>query len=170
MRCHWTTGALATALTALAVAGCGGAGSGKTSSDTTTRDTQAATKADYIRQANAICEEVLSREQALEGQYRAQSKSRDYGALAATIGRLVERERTPLARLKALAAPASDLAIIGQANRMRSRLLALDEQNADALRAEDLGRVYALGSEIRSINDRLEGMDTGYGLTVCAET
>jgi hypothetical protein len=150
-------------------AGCGGGDSTETVTVGSTPTAAPLTKGEYIAQADAICRSFNERIDPLRGELESELRSHDFAAAADTMGEVVQVARTRFAELEALPKPAGDEALLNQLEALRQQSVALTARTEDAVREEDVGRINSLIRELASVNERADGIATGYGLQDCGQ-
>lgn len=142
----------------VAVASCGGGGS---SSATTTTSAPSITKADYIAQANALCQTMNDDVKAVPAPGSDPIKTAD------SLDQVVEIVTNTLAKLRALPTPAGDGTVL-LAIFTKVELLLTDYRNLSAeLRAGNLPAATQLDATSKTDQKAANDASNAYGLTVC---
>jgi hypothetical protein len=146
-------------LVVVVAAGCGGDDD----------DSEPLSKAEYIEQADAICSSYTEQLDPIGEEAGAQLQRRDFAAAADTVGEAVEVARPGIEELEALPKPPEDEAVLDQLGELRQQYLALIASWEDATREEDVGRIGAIVREIEEVDERADGIATGYGFQECGQ-
>lgn len=159
-------------LVLVVAAGCGGDGDDSTEVVTATARTETGgplTKADYIEQADAICRSYNEQLDPIREELEAQLRSRDFAGAADTIGEAVQVARAGVEELEALPKPPGDEPVLDQLEDLRQQSIALLARNEDAIRDEAVDRSNSIVRENESVDERSDGIATGYGFQECGQ-
>jgi hypothetical protein len=158
------------ALALVLATGCGGDDSTETVTvASTAASAEPLSKADYIAQADAICEEEGPAIEEIRDQANRLEEKGAYAASADKGEELVAALEAQNERLDALPAPAADQAILEQLADARDQRLAFTERLIPAMNDQEFAQVEALAAEIDSVDDKQEGISVGYGFKVCGQ-
>ena len=151
--------------------GCGGDDddSPKTVTVGQTETAEPLTKAEYIEQADAICRSYDEQLGPLRAEVQTQIRLRDFAAAADTVDEAVQVTRTGVEELEALPKPPGDEAVLDQLDDLRQQAVALLARTEDAIREEDVGRINSFSRENESVDERADGITTGYGFQECGQ-
>jgi hypothetical protein len=160
---------------ALAVlAGCGGSDSDSTAAETTAGGSgEALTKAEFIEQADGICEDHASEREELQEQAAALADEVNSGddqareELADLLAEAAGSAEAEYDELRGLTPPPSDAARIDTMLSTAQGQVALTEEAADALRDKDYKTFTALTVETGKIKAKASSIAVAYGLEVC---
>lgn len=175
----------ALALTVIALAGCGGSSSSSSKTTTTSKTTSSApttttkapsslTKAEYIKKADAICEEgatfigdaldeALAAADALEMNNTHDARL----DLAETMDVFAAQLSATTRELRALAPPAEDPATVSKyLDALDSTIKSL-EGFSSAVESNDVSRARELHDEGVSTSNTAKDLARGYGFKVC---
>lgn len=167
---------LAGLIVALAAsAGCGGSDSDSTSADTTAADSseEALTKAEFIEQADAICEDHKPEREALQEQAEELADEVNSGAdqareeLADLLSEAGGDAEAEYEELHALSPPPPDASLIDTMLSTADSQVGLTEEAADALREKEYKTFTALTVEVGKVKAKASGIAVAYGLKVC---
>jgi hypothetical protein len=135
----------------------------------TTETAQPLTKAEYIKQADAICSSVNSQLGSLNEEVQGQLTGRDFEAAADTVSEAVEVSRSGIEQLEALPKPAGDAAVLDQLDDARRQIVAVLTSSEDAIREEAFVRISSLLRKLQAADQRADGIATDYGFKVCGQ-
>jgi hypothetical protein len=157
------------ALTALAlVAGCG-----SDSNDETTPGATALSQAEYIEQADAICQRYRNDQAELGRRFEELTSegitTENVGEAAALFRELADARRQELRELRLLPPPSGDSEVLGDWLSAIEASVSLGQSLADAYDTLDADRVATLVRELESSEAEAEGIARGYGLEVCGQ-
>jgi hypothetical protein len=133
-------------LAALATAGCGGGGGG------------ALSHAEYVKQANGLCSQLIAKVQALPPGQRSELQAPAHNLYYAHV-----------ARMKKLVPPASDRNTVDEFNSVLDQKAKTLRDIWDAGRAHDgplIRQLYAQGARI---DKKADSLARGLGLNVCVQ-
>ena len=150
-------------------AGCGGGDSTETVTVGSTGTAPPLSKAEYIEQADAICAGFRPKAEALTDEANKLADQGDSAGAADKLGEAIDVSRAGVEELQSLPKPQGDEAVLNQLDDLRQQALALLERVEDAIRADDISRLDALTSEATSVDDRGDGIATGYGFKTCGQ-
>ncbi|HUB99051.1 MAG TPA: hypothetical protein VMS11_04425 [Solirubrobacterales bacterium] len=157
-----------------ALAGCGGSDSDSTAAEATTGGSgEALTKAEFIEQADAICEDHASEREELQEQAAELAEEVNAGddqareELADLLSEASGNAETEYAELHDLIPPSSDASLIGNMLSTADDQVGLTEEAVDALREEDYKTFSALTVETGKLKAKATAIAVGYGLKVC---
>ena len=146
------------------VAGCGD------DDDTATGATaEPLTKAEYIAQADAICEDFRSKTLPLDKESDRAANNLNFARAARAQRETMEILAEGYQRIDALQAPPGDDNAISEIAGARNQFLVLEERYIDALEAGDGPRIETLAGEIDSATERRDAILTAYGFKVCGQ-
>jgi hypothetical protein len=146
------------------VAGCGD------DDDTATVATaEPLTKAEYIAQADAICEDFRSKTLPLDKESDRAANNLNFARAARAQRETMEILAEGYQRIDALQAPPGDDNAISEIAEARNQFLVLEERYIDALEAGDAARIETLAGEIDSATERRDAILTAYGFKVCGQ-
>ena len=158
--------ALALALAAVALAGCGGGDEGGAANDAETMPTTEATisKEEFIEQADAICAESgdaqAEAQSALEAATDAEQTASAYDGLAEVFEAVDEQ-------IDSLGRPQGDEALIDELSSKQGEVASLVRDLAAAVRAEDQAEAEGIASDIDQLVAETGELIDGYGFEVC---
>ncbi|HET7444730.1 MAG TPA: hypothetical protein VFJ57_08740 [Solirubrobacterales bacterium] len=172
MRRLLTLAGLFAALAALA--GCGGSDSDSTAAETATGGTsEALTKAEFIEQADAICEDHASEREELQEQAAELAEEVNAGSdqareeLADLLAEAAGSAEAEYGELQDLTPPPSDASLIGNMLSTADDQVGLTEEAVDALREKDYKTFSALTVETGKLKAKATAIAVAYGLEVC---
>jgi hypothetical protein len=135
----------------VALAGCGGGGDDRL------------TKAEYIAQADAICQEANAKIEAL-------GAPETLADLAAMGQQSVQISEQQLAKLRALRPPAEDEATLNGAYDLVEQQIGITKQLVAAARAKDMDRINSLVAQGNDITKQAGKIAGDYGLRQCGSS
>ena len=141
-------GVLSVLIAGLVIAGCG-------SSDSSTTTTAALSKADFVAQANAICDKGNAQTQQLANQTFTNNKPTQAQITAFTTGQ-VANIQAQIDQITALGAPSGDEQTVSQ-------MLDLAQQDVDKLKNDPSA------AKDNHLFDNFVAVAHPYGLTTCAK-
>jgi hypothetical protein len=150
--------------------GCGGSSTTTSVQTVTSNGAQGApTKAEYIKEADAICTQFRADTKDLfdEIQQFQVTSTEDLHKLADLIRQGVPKLQEEAARLRQLQPPGGDEAIINNYLSTGESAVSLLSDTADAADHADVSRLRELGPELTSLSDKAQGIAQGYGFKVC---
>lgn len=125
------------------------------------------TKAEFVRNADALCAETKRRLAPIYDAVGAKVANEDAAGVAAELRKGLPIADGLLARMRGLTPPRGDEAIVGKfldtisAQKRRIRPL------VEALDAEDISQIEVLAAELRQGNERAQRLAQRYGFTKC---
>jgi hypothetical protein len=146
---------VAAVLAAAAVAGCGGDDSGELSKD------------EFIAQADQICADFNESADADQQEFESLLDQGDFEAAADSFDQTAADSEEALAELEALQPPAEDQETIDEWLAILGEQPALAQEFSDALRAEDVQAINALGPEVQRLDADSDAIADEYGLVDC---
>lgn len=150
---------------ALLVAACGNdSGSGNQSPDETPAG--AATKSDFVAQADRICRTRNKQIDALNKQLDAVDQG-DYEGAAAVYKKGQRITEVGLAQLRTLEPPPRDRAAVAKWTAALDVQLVLSGRLVRAIERQDDETISVLTDEIERAKEKAHGIAQGYGLKVC---
>ena len=161
--------ALALALAAVLLAGCGGSDEGGAATDTETTETTPTTEAtiskeEFVEQADAICAESgdaqAEAQSALEAATDAEQTASAYEGLAEVFEAVNEQ-------IDSFGRPQGDEALIDELSSKQSEVASLVRDLAAAVRAEDQAEAEGIASDIDQLVAETGELIDGYGFEVC---
>jgi hypothetical protein len=166
-----SSAALATALVALAATGCGSS-TNTTTPGTTTAATSPPTRAQFIAQADAICQQAQSELAPLKARVEALkgSSPSTYKVAASLVRENVAISRAVQKKLDALAKPPADAATIEKMLGVLSEEITDKNNAANAIANEEAAGVTAASAADKKAKSFDEGLAQGYGMKVCGRS
>lgn len=157
-----------------ALAGCGGSGSDSTAEETTASGSgEALTKAEFIEQADAVCEDHAAEREELQEQAAELAEEVNAGddqareELADLLAEAAGNAGTEYGELHDLIPPSSDAVLIGNMLSTADDQVGLTEEAVDALREKDYKTFTALTVEAGKLKARATRIAVAYGFEVC---
>jgi hypothetical protein len=151
-------------------AGCGGSSSSSTKT-VTVQQSEPLTKAQFIAQADAICQASQEDIQPLATRYRkvakAARRSDQFQEVADVLHQLTGRAKEELTQLRELEPPTADQEVINNLLTTVDSQVTITDIYAEAVENEDQSQISTLADQITSVSAKARGMAQGYGLKVC---
>jgi len=119
-------------------------------------------KADYVKQADAVCRDGAKQIAALE-------VPSDVTGLPAAAARVVAVQRATLDRLRAIHPPKADKAQIAKWIALVDQTLDQAEMSASSQRRGDLQRAVTANANGAALDGRADEIARGYGLRTCVQ-
>ncbi len=138
------------AVVALLVAACGAGGG--------------ASKADYVKQANAVCRDAAKQVAALRIPGRA-----DVTAMPKAAAEVVAVQRRALDRLRAIKPPKADRARIAKWVALVDQTIDQADLSAAAQKHGDIQRAITANANGSALDRRADEIARGYGLRMCVQ-
>ncbi len=151
---------------ALVGIGCG-SDSGDSTKVTASGDQLALSKAEYIKQADAICEEGLAKTKQFQDEFKTAVKANDSQKAADSLEGLLQTSRPLVEKLRNLKPPPADQDEISHYTETREANFALSQALAEALRAGDISKQNTLVAKINSNDNEVDAFAQEYGFKVC---
>lgn len=157
-----------------AFVGCGGSDSDSTAAETTAAPSgEELTKAEFIEQADAICEDHASERADLQGQAAELANEVNAGndqareELADLLSEAAGSAAAEYDELQSLTPPSSDAARIETMLSTAVGQVGLTEEAAEALREKDYKAFAELTVQTGKVKAKATGIAVAYGLEVC---
>jgi hypothetical protein len=151
-------------------AGCGDDDdSTETATAGATATAEPLTKAEYIAQADAICEEFGAKTGPLAKELNRALNDSDFARAARAEREAHEAVRDGYEQINELPPPEGDENATSAIAEARNRFLVLDQRFIDAIEAEDFTRIEAVNAELRSTVQKRNALLTAYGFQVCGQ-
>jgi len=153
-------------------AGCGGDDDDSTEVVTVTATTETAeplTKAEYIAQADGICEDFRSKTLPLDKESDRAANNLNFARAARAQRETLEILAEGYQRINALQAPPGDDNAISEIAKARNEFLVVEERYIDALEAGDVTRIESSARMIDSVTEKRDAILDAYGFEVCGQ-
>ena len=170
--CRAVRRAIALLLVLVIVAGCGGDDDDSTEAVTVTTATETAeplTRAEYIAQADTICEDFRSKTLPLDKESDRAANNLNFARAARAQRETLEILAEGYERINALQAPPGDDNAISEIAKARNEFLVVEERYIDALEAGDVTRIESSARLIDSVTEKRDAILVAYGFKVCGQ-
>jgi hypothetical protein len=128
---------------------------------------QPVAKAQFISQADGLCQAVLNEIKPLRDQFQLRSRQLDFRHLADVTRQIADAIHKGVANLRSLQPPAADVRVINQWLTLSQAQVPLAGRLADALQVRDRAKITSAGQHFLSEGAKARGIAQMYGLKVC---